>query len=272
MFPLHFHDPFGCVEISAMNIAFRIIVSIFVICGVFSCEEYQEGCMDASATNFRVSNQLPCCCEYPKLIFQTTLTDDSTTVSFADTFTNSLGQQYLIRDLRFIASAIAVVDSLDKVYYPTDTFDHYIISPDILAIDVLNLNSTGGNFMKDGRFDELSFELDQISELQGKVPDDFPVEHPFRDSFFFDFNRQDWVVARATIDVVDQDQVTIRLTGEEWPIPIRIPGQWSKSRGKDLTVNFRINISTLFGNMDFSLPESDLKREFGANLPASYEP
>ena len=260
------------VESSALNTALHVFVSVLVIFGLYSCEEYQEGCMDASATNFRISNQLPCCCEYPQLVFQTTLTDDTATLAFADTFVNQLGQRYLIRDLRFIASGIRIADSLDRVFGPTDTFDQYVVSPDILAIDVLNLNSTGANFMQNGRFDEISFDLDKIDELQAKTPGDFPVDHPFRDSVFYDFNRQQWTVAKATIDVVDQGLITIILSGDDWPASFRIPGHWTKSKGNDLTVNFRINIGTLFGGMDFSLPENDLKREFGTNLPASFEP
>src|SRR5690606_17141938 len=85
-----------------------LVVILILAAILMSCEEYQEGCMDATATNFRVSNQVPCCCEYPVLVFQTTFTKDSVTRSFADTFTNSFGQQYLIRDFRFIATGVTL--------------------------------------------------------------------------------------------------------------------------------------------------------------------
>lgn len=248
------------------------IAVLLVGLGAISCEEYQEGCMDAAATNFRVSNQTPCCCEYPNLIFQTTLTADGMPSAFTDTFTNDFGQRFLIRDLRFIASDIVLHDSMDRQYTPTDTFDTYAIDPDVLATDVLNLNSTGGNFMSDGRFDEIAFTIGQVSELDNAEPDDFPLDHPFRDSLFYDFNQRTWYAFRALVEVIDQDPVSIQLTQAELPVPMVISGSWEKQRGGDLTVNFKVNIGKLFGNLDFSMPLADLRQQVGQNLPTSFEP
>src|SRR5680860_1036606 len=103
------------------------LILILALAILMSCEEYQEGCMDATATNFKVSNQVPCCCEYPDIVFQTTLTDGENTLSFADTFMNQMGQRYVIRAFRFIASGISLTDSLDNVYRPVDTFHQYLI-------------------------------------------------------------------------------------------------------------------------------------------------
>ena len=146
---------------------------LLAIAGLISCEEYKEGCMDASATNFKVSNQLPCCCEYPKIVFQTTLMDGEKTLPFTDTFTNQMGQQYLIRNFRFIASGITLTDSLDKIYKPVDSFRNYLIPADVLATNVLGLNSTGANFMYDGTFNHLNFLIDRVEELDNKVPKNF---------------------------------------------------------------------------------------------------
>ena len=248
------------------------IILLLVALGAISCEEYQEGCMDAAATNFRVSNQTPCCCEYPNLIFQTTLTSDGMPRPFTDTFTNDLGQRFLIRDLRFIASDIIIRDSLGRNYAPTDTFDTYVIDPDILATDVLNLNSTGANFMSDGRFDEVAFIIGRIDGLENAAPDDFPLDHPFRDSLFYNFNDREWYAFRALIDVIDQDPLSIQLTQAELPVQMTIIGSWEKQRGGDLTVNFKVNIGKLFGNVDFSMPLADLRQQIGQNLPTSFEP
>ncbi len=249
-----------------------LVVILILAAILMSCEEYQEGCMDATATNFRVSNQVPCCCEYPVLVFQTTFTKDSVTRSFADTFTNSFGQQYLIRDFRFIATGVTLSDSLDQIYTLTDTFDQYKISPGILAVDVLNLDNKGSNFMWDGRFDGLQFSIDYPEELQSRRPEDFPMDHPLRDSMFYDLNRSAWVAARVVIDLPDQDLITIELTGNDLPVPVLLRGDWTKRRGNNLTVNFKINIETLFGEMDFSSPPSELIATFASNLPASIEP
>lgn len=247
-----------------------VIVLVFAI--LMSCEEYKEGCMDASATNFKVSNQVPCCCEYPNLVFQTTLTDGENTLAFTDTFTNEIGQRFLINDLRFIASGITLTDSLDRVYKPTDTFRNYLVSPGILAANVLDLNSKGANFLSDGKYNRLDFTLDQVDELQSKVPEDFPKGHPLRDSMFYDFSRQSWVLARTVLEVVDDGLVTMRLLPEDLPQSVHVSGSWTKNRGKDLIVNFRVNIDALFGGMDFSLPETDLYEEFKVNFSTSFEP
>ena len=228
--------------------------------------------MDASATNFMVSNQVPCCCEYPEIVFQTTYTDGVNTLSYADTFANQSGQRYLIRDFRFIASGIAIMDSLDREYRPVDTFGEYYISPEILAVDVLGLNSTGANFTTDGTFDLLGFSINRIEDIENKMPDDFPLEHPFRDSSFYDFSQKTWIMAKVEIETVDGIQILLNYPISQLPVSISIPGRWTKVRGEDFTVNFRININSLFDDMDFSSPIDDLQKKFWVNFPASFEP
>lgn len=248
------------------------ILMVLMLAILMSCEEYKEGCMDASATNFKVSNQMPCCCEYPSLKFQTTFTDGEEALPFTDTFINQIGQRYLVRDLRFITSRITLTDSVDNVYKPTDTLHNYLAPPDVLAANVLDLNNTGANFLFNGRYNRLDFSINPVDELQSKVPEDFPAGHTLRDSTFYDFTRQSWVWARAVIEVPGSGLITLRLPADDLPGAVSIPGSWTKTRGKDLIVNFRVNIETLFYEMDFSLPESVLLDEFKVNLRASFEP
>ncbi|HLT95133.1 MAG TPA: hypothetical protein VKZ56_11255 [Membranihabitans sp.] len=239
---------------------------------LMSCEEYREGCMDANATNFQVSNQVPCCCEYPSIIFQTTLTHGGQAAGFTDTFTNFAGQRFIIRDLRFVASGISLRDSLDRIFTPTDTFQNYAISPDILAVDVLNLNSTGADFLFNGQFRSLEFELDMPGSLADKVPRNFEVDHPFRDSSFYDFQRNEWYIFNTTLEVLNQGLLQIELTQTEFPIPIRVTGEWTKRRGADLTVHFRMDVETLMGDIDFEMGDDAIRSQIAKNLPGSFEP
>ena len=245
---------------------------LFAAWAILSCEAYREGCMDANATNFQISNQVPCCCEYPLLIFQTTLTSSGETRAFTDTFTHHTGEQFLIRDLRFIASDITLRDSLDRIFTPTDTFDNYMISPDILAVDVFNLNSKGGEFMTNGRFTSLDFVLDRPGSLADKTHRDFPLEHPFRDSMFYDFQRNDWHVFKITVEIVDQGLLQIQLTSGEMPVPLMVSGDWTKRLGADLTVNFRMDVDALFAEIEFGMEESAIRQQIAENLPVSIEP
>lgn len=251
----------------------EIWIAILIVGWVgYSCEEYQEGCMDAAATNYRASNQIPCCCEYPNIVFQTTLTSDGSTSAFTDTFVNEMGQRFLIGDLRFMASDITLSDSLDRVFTPVDTFGSYETAPDLMAVDVLNLNSTGGNFMANGRFDRMNFNIGIPGQLETKVPRDFPLEHPLRDSAFYDFTDHEWHVFLASVEVVGQGVIPVQLTKNEWPVPVVIEGDWEKRRGGDLTVNFKVNVDKLFGNLDFTQPLETLRQEVSQNLPDSFEP
>ena len=250
----------------------KILCLLGCFAGLMSCEEYQQGCMDATATNFKVSNQSPCCCEYPQIVFQTTLTDGDETASFADTFSNQSGQNYLINDLRFIASDITLTDSLDNVYHPVDTFEKYHVSPDLLAADVLELNSTGANFMKDGIYNRLNFNIEQVDALKDELPRNFPMEHPFRDSSFYDFSQNNWIFMSASINVLGRGTVSLDILNEDLSIPVSLTGEWRKDRGQDLIVNFRINVRTLFNTVDFSLPQEEVLSVFKTNLPDSFEP
>ncbi len=245
---------------------------ILMLGGLLSCEEYKEGCMDASATNFQVSNQAPCCCEYPDLVFQTTLTDGEGTLSFADTFENAAGQRYVIRELKFLASNIQLSDSTGAVFVPGDTTGNYLVSPAILGVNVLDLNNAGANFLSDGTFDHLEFSVGPVEELRGKVPADFPRDHPLRDSTFYDFRAHSWNWVKVVLDVPGSEAGSLNLSTDDPRANVDISGSWTKTRGRDLVVNFRINITTLFDAMDFSLPEDVLLSKFKANLRASFEP
>lgn len=262
------------MQISWRKIKSRNILIIWsvVIATLISCEEYQKGCMDASATNYQVSNQVPCCCEYPEIVFQTTLTDGMNTLSYTDTLINESGQRYLIRDFRFIASDITLVDSLGRQYTPVDTFSNYYISPDVMAVDVLSLNSSGGNFTTNGHFDQLIFSINALEYLESRMPEDFPLEHPFRDSAFYDFSKQSWNLAEVDIELMNGTSILLNLDISQLPVSVSISGNWTKFRGDDMTVNYRININSLFGNMDFTTSQGELQEKFWANFPKSFEP
>src|SRR5699024_9536780 len=129
----------------------------------------------------------PCCCEYPSLILQTTLTDGNKSVSFADTLTNQEGQKYLIRSMRFIFSEIKLQDSLHQFYYPIDTFGNHHIPPDVMAVNVKNLNNAGREILVNKTFSRLLFSLKDVPALHDLKPASFPADHPLRDSSFYDF-------------------------------------------------------------------------------------
>lgn len=251
---------------------YRLFLLLCLAGWMSGCEEYREGCMDAAAVNFKADHQKPCCCEYPSLILQTTLTDEDGTVSFADTLTNETGQRYTIRNMRFIFSEVVVQDSLGRTYQPIDTFGQSPIRPDITAVNVKNLNNKGGEILANETFNRLYFSLKDLPGLQDRKPASFPSDHPLRDSSFFDFNSDRWIVAQVNIGLEDGRQKNIRLYGEGADIRPVIENRWTKELGKDLVINFKINVRQLFGKMNFENSENQLREEFKANLPAAFEP
>lgn len=251
---------------------FNLILCLYLLMWMGGCEEYREGCMDVSAVNFKADHQKPCCCEYPTLILQTTLTDGDKSVSFADTLTNQEGQKYLIRSMRFIFSEIELQDSLHQSYHPVDTFGNRPIPPEIMAVNVKNLNNAGGEILLNKTFSRLFFSLKDIPALHDLRPASFPVDHPLRDSSFYDFHTDQWIIAQANIGLEDGNQKTMKIYGSEIDIHSQIEDRWTKELGKDLTINFKINIQNLFSEMDFTQPENQLREEFRINLPIAFEP
>src|SRR5690625_4518526 len=138
-----------------------LIFGLLILAGWSGCEEYSEGCMDMAAVNFKASHQKPCCCEYPALVLQATLTQNEKPVSFTDTLINHKGQNFLVRDLRFILSEVYLEDSLGQSYHPIDTFGHHPIAADIIPLNVKSLNNKGGEFMTNKTFHKLDFSLKQ---------------------------------------------------------------------------------------------------------------
>lgn len=255
-------------EVSGFNVILLVVFLLMVLTG---CEEYQKGCMDADAVNFKVSNQLPCCCEYPRIQFQTVLSDGESTLSFADTFTNRYGQKYTIASLQFIASQISVSDSIGRTYAPSDTLGDYIAPSDVLVADVLQLNSSGANFLKNGNFEKLDFVIREMPELNKFRPSDFPAGHPLRDSTFYSFQQQMWIIAKATLSLDDGSSRSLLVYQSEEHNPVVVSGRWTKVRGENLIVNFKMNVETLFSGMDLTWSTDLLKKEFILKLPVSIE-
>ena len=142
----------------------------------------------------------------------------------------------------------------------------------MLAMDVLELNSTGANFMRDGTYKRLDFKIGMIEDLNDLVPRNFPIDHPFRDSSFYDFARNDWVVASVNINVLELGTISLDVFDKDLSIPITLDGSWSKASGQDLIVNFSVNVEHLFHKMDFSSPHQELLKVFKEKLSNSFEP
>lgn len=249
-----------------------LIIGFLILIGSGGCEDYSEGCMDMAAVNFKASHQKPCCCEYPVLILQATLTQNEGSVSFTDTLTNLKGQKYLIRDLRFIFSGVWLEDSVGQRYHPIDTFGTHPIAPDIIPVNVKNLNNKGGEFMANQTFHSIDFSLKTIDELKDRRPAHFPSEHVLRDSSYYDFKNEQWIIAQVNLGLEDGTQKSIKVFGSDIDIHSSIENQWSKSLGQDLTVHFKINVDELFGDMDFNSTDNELEQLFHARLAGAFEP
>lgn len=246
-----------------------LIALIFWMAG---CEEREEGCMDLAAVNYKVGNQIPCCCEYPEIVFQTTLTDGEKTISYTDSLQDEAGRKFIIRDLRFISSDVRMLDAEDRAYKPTDTLGDYEIPPHILPFNVRTLNNPGANFLRDGQYSGVRFSLKDIPDLEGKAPAAVSREHVLRDSVYYDFSEEKWIIAQVVLGMEDGSRISILLHGNEVDQEIEVSGEWEKKTGQNLTVNFRINVLRLFSGMDWEASAAALREKFRENLALAFEP
>lgn len=246
-----------------------LIALVFWVAG---CEESEEGCMDLTAVNYKVGNQIPCCCEYPEIVFQTTLTDGEKTISYTDSLQDDSGGKFIIRDLRFVSSDVRMLGAGGREYEPADTLNDYEIPAHILPFNVRTLNNPGANFLRDGQYSGLRFSLKNVTDLEDKVPVSVSREHVLRDSVYYDFSEDKWIVAQVVLGMEDGSRKSIRLHGNEIDQEVEISGEWEKKTGQNLTVNFRINVLRLFSGMDWEAPAAALREKFRENLTVAFEP
>lgn len=251
---------------------FLIVLSFWIVSIFCSCEEYKEGCMDSNAINYDYQNELPCCCEYPRIQFQTTLKDNEGRKAFTDTFYLEDSTPFLVNEISFIASEVLVENQSGIRMGPTDSLIGYIISPDILPVRVSQVNSTGASFIQNDSFRNTSFQIRNIPGIASFVPEDFPIDHPFRDSVLYNFTEKRWNYLKIRLDFPGEQPLNFEFSGEEINLPVSMQGKWGKIKGKNLTINFLVNANHLMRGITLDLSNETKRSIIMDNMSGVFEP
>lgn len=245
----------------------KAFLFLFIVIGFFACEEYNEGCMDANATNYDFSYEKPCCCVYPRMIFQTPLRVDNTNFLTSDTLYTDDAEGFLIGEINFIANEIELTRKDGSITHPTDSLIQYVVDSDVMPVKITKINSNGANYLESDSIRQIDFKISSNATLDQMRPADFPVDHVFRDSTLYDFTNNEWKYLYITLRPVDGSTISLSFSPSELNVATTIQGNWGKSRGQNLTLLFYLHLDELFDGISLSDPISTLKAKIIENFP-----
>lgn len=139
-----------------------------------SCYQSVEGCLDPFATNFNASADDDCCCEYPRLSFNTDWKYDTISFNENTILENELGQFFSIKRLDILISEIS--PSYENELFPLkdsitlQTFDDDTVSIEnnLSYLSSSTTTTYSGKFHSYGTIDQIQFRggvQDQILNL-----------------------------------------------------------------------------------------------------------
>lgn len=245
---------------------------LFLVFGLIfftQCEEYNEGCMDANASNYSFANEKPCCCTYPNLIFQTTMKFEDRVFTTTDTLETDQGEAYVVNDLKFISSDIILVEDDLTENKPSDSLQSYQVSPDLLPVHIRKINNQGSIYLPTDSIQQLSFKIQDNADLNQFRPEDFPIDHSFRDSSLYNFEAENWRYFYLVIKPIDSTAIILNFSPEELNLSAKIEGRWSKTRGENLIIPFSIYFDKLLQGIDFNMTTEEIKAIILANFSES---
>ncbi|GAA5221114.1 hypothetical protein [Membranihabitans marinus] len=245
----------------------KTFLFLLIVIGFTACEEYNEGCMDANATNYNFAYEKPCCCVYPRMIFQTPLRLDNANFSTSDTLYTDNDEGYLIGEINFIANEINLTRKDGSIAQPTDSLIDYLVDSDVMPVKITKINSNGANYLENDSIKQIDFTISSNTGLNQYQPADFPVDHVFRDSTLYDFTNNEWRYLYISLRPVGGSTISLSFTPSELDIPTTIQGSWGKSKGNNLTLLFYLHIDELFKGISLSDPTSTLKAKIIENFP-----
>ena len=187
---------------------------------IASCYQSVEGCLDPTASNFKVSADKDCCCEYPNLTFKSTWMYDTTSFNANNVLENELGQLFSIKRLDLLISEIS--PSFESTRFPLEdsiilqTFNDDTISVEnnISYLSSSASSTTSGKFHSYGKIDQISFKggLDNQQINLFSLPGSHNLKSAKNliqkdniDSLYSLF----CVIHRDTIDSIPNDTITL---------------------------------------------------------------
>jgi hypothetical protein len=278
------------------KIAFSwLLISILMLSG---CYEPQEGCLDASATNFDLDADSGCgdCCTYPALKVSfthrwPTPDDAEAPLQFSPGwYTDGLGQPFRIKSIRYYWSDLAlidlsgqarrVIDSIDLglIEAPGDTIAARLPDNFLLAVAGSSNARTLGTFPYPATYQRLEAVFGVIDPANRAAPTSLPQGHPLAPQLGSQHlsGAEGYVFAKIEFyrDTAASDltPVVLHISGaaSRRSLSLALPGEIALPQGANAALRIQTDYSQWFSGANVRGDTAALKQVILNNLPASF--
>lgn len=166
------------------------VIPVLVTVTLFACFEPQEGCLDATATNFDAGADKDCCCEYPNLILEFRQRFGSENFDPGKVYLSSANKPFYLRGAGFYCSGFeatqqgntyGVTDTITLRTYNTtgtETTRERFRDDYTLIRSAGQIDNKAGLFVTEGSFEALRFRLGLDALAQRVAAPLAPAGHP----------------------------------------------------------------------------------------------
>ena len=241
-----------------------LIALLFGVLGFSACMQ-EEGCLDASATNFAPGADRDCaddCCEYPKLDLRFFTEID------ADSFyTDANTGRFRVDDLRFFISNVQLLQSDGTLVGVSDLVT---IEP---AGDVVEDNYTIGDFNSFsyevgdvagyGDFVGVRFDIGLDAVANTAVPEQMPDAHSLgiqEDTMYVSAD-EGYAFQKIDLSIIadaDTTSQAFNVLGDENLVSLSLTDTFTLARSFDVEIQMDVDYVALFAGIDFEADDEAL--------------
>jgi hypothetical protein len=237
-----------------------------------SCYTRKEGCLDTLAANFDVSADDACtnCCVYPKLVL---VVDPILKNGKSDTLSNTLGQKFVIQDVRFYVSDFTLFQKQNsiKINEVIGTLNNaLIINNDMKILRSADSLLEIGSIKTFGKFDSLSFCLGLKEDVLNNSFVNLPTNHVLSENGKLqNSDRQTALMTLRFKRIMEKDSIfniTI-LHNNKWKYVIRDSENVNTTvKGESVKCKIQADYRKLFQNVNLRSTNDSISKAIELNL------
>ena len=255
---------------------FACFISTIIICILSSCYTRKEACLDTIATNYDVTADDNCdaCCTYPGLILLIKHMAGDTAFSTQKMYTNDLGQNYQLLDIRFYVSSFDLYQSdpinrTSQIITFISTADNSVRVPDDMKIIRIADNMiTLGSIKTYGKMDSLTFNVGLNATISNSVFVDLPSAHVLSNNN--KLKNSDNELAFATIRYVKiqpaRDTVDLYLREPALLTKITLDSTVTTAKGENIRYNLQTDYLKLLKNVNLDSSKTFIEKTVNRNF------
>lgn len=262
------------------------LLMVLTVCCLLltSCYEPNEGCLDATSTNFdaNADDACPDCCTYPTLevsFLHKVATSDSTTANLAynSFYTFDSIDFFLINRIRFYISDIQLLHTDGSFYTGLDSIDLAIpeetgdtseirVPNNFILVDKNNFQDNSlGNFRKSGNFDGIQFKIGITDPANHADPNQLSDEHPlsFQEESMH-WNTNDGYIFNQislTRDTLTRDSILVEYGTDDKLRTVSLNESFFVPEGFNITLVLQINYLQWFEGINLETESTTMIAE-----------